>query len=197
MPRARRLGRGDGGLRAVRAERRGDAGEMQQVDARQQRLPIEIPGAGKREAAPLAVVDDVRSPEARTRREEIEAHPTRPGRHAVGCDAVAAQMAQRRLAERIAGQAADHRRVVPEPGEADRDIGFGTADMDVEPPRLQQQFAPRGGQPQQQFAETGNPSHRLTVPGMGRAGNCLASGRGEALGRGAELAADRNLGTRE
>ena len=42
---------------------------------------------------------------------------------------------------------------VAEPGEGDRDIGLGAADMDVEPAALQQQFAPRRGQPQQQFAE--------------------------------------------
>jgi len=59
---------------------------------------------------------------------------------------------------------------VAEPGEGDRDIGLGAADMDVEPAGLQQQFPPRRGQPEQQFAETDDPSHRRILPVMGRAG---------------------------
>jgi len=80
-------------------------------------------------------------------------------------------MAGGRVAERIVGHAADHHAVMAEAGEADRDIGLGAADMDVEAAGLQQQFAPRRGQPQQQFAKANDASHRRTLPVMARAGN--------------------------
>ena len=51
-----------------------------------------------------------------------------------------------------------------EPGEADRDIGLGAADMHVEPAALQQQLAPRRGQPQQQFAEAEDLSGQRFLP---------------------------------
>ena len=52
-----------------------------------------------------------------------------------------------------------------EPGEADRDIRLGAADMDVEPAALQQQLPPRRGEAEQQLAEADDPAaHRASQP---------------------------------
>src|SRR5580765_8475935 len=98
--RVRRLGRRDRSLGAAPAQSRRDPGKVQQIRARKQSFPIEIARPGEGKAASLAVVDDIRGPEARPRRQEIKPHPPRPDRHTRGRNAVAAQMAGRRVAER-------------------------------------------------------------------------------------------------
>jgi hypothetical protein len=63
------------------------------------------------------------------------------------------------IAERIARNAADHRRSMIEAREAYGDICLGSADMNVEASSLQQQLASGRRQPQQQLAEAHNPAH--------------------------------------
>jgi hypothetical protein len=69
-------------------------------------------------------------------------------------------MADRGVAEGILRHATDHRGLMAHPRQPDRDIGLGTADMGVEPTGLEQQFAARRGQPEQQFAEAHNSFHQ-------------------------------------
>ena len=74
-------------------------------------------------------------------------------------------MADSGVAEAIVRDPTDHRRLVAEPGEADRNIGFRAGDMDVQLAALQQQLAARGRQAQQQFAEADDASaHRPSQP---------------------------------
>ena len=70
-------------------------------------------------------------------------------------------MARRGLAQRrLSGTRLTIAACMAEPRQADRDIGLGPADMDVEPAALQQQFPPRRGQPQQHFAEGDDLAHQ-------------------------------------
>ena len=145
-------------------------------------VPIEILGAGQREGAALSVVDDVGRPESGAGGQEIEAHPPLPRRNAGRVDAVTSKRTSGSVAQGIGGHPADYRRVVAEPRQPHRHIGLSPADMDVEPPALQQQLPPRCGQAQQQLAETddlashasllfggSNPSPQKLVTGFRRA----------------------------
>jgi hypothetical protein len=74
-------------------------------------------------------------------------------------------MAGRGLAQRIVRHPADHRRFMAEPGKADRDIGFGAGDVDIQATALQHQFPARRRQAQQQLAEAGDAAaHRPSQP---------------------------------
>jgi hypothetical protein len=52
---------------------------MEPVGTGEQPAPVEIAGIGQREATALAIIDDLGSALRRARRQEIEAHPPRPG----------------------------------------------------------------------------------------------------------------------
>jgi hypothetical protein len=70
---------------------------------------------------------------------------------------VAAQLTRRGFTQCIGGHRADHRSGVAEVGQRNRDIGFCTANADVEARTLQEAFAARGRQPQQEFSKTYDP----------------------------------------
>src|SRR5437762_6395734 len=120
---------------------------MEQIGAFEQPPPIEILLAREREAAAFAVVDDRGGPQPGPGGEEVKAHSSSGALHASSVDAVAPQIADRRISERIVGDVADHRRIMAETGETDGDVRLRAADMDIEPSALQQQLAARRRQP--------------------------------------------------
>jgi hypothetical protein len=69
--------------------------------------------------------------------------------HTVNADAEAAQVSDRRVCQRTPWHSADHRGLVAERGEAHSNVCFGSSDMNVEVPILEQQLAARRRQPQQ------------------------------------------------
>ena len=155
MRRARGRQRGIlGGL----AERGGHARDVQQRGVRQQCGPVVSRTAGEGERRPGAVVQHFAGTQAGSGGEEVQAHATVATQHAFDIDAVPAQFAQRGIAERVVGDRADHRRGVPEPCQRHGDVGFRAADPYVEPRRLQQALAARGGEAEQKFAETDDPT---------------------------------------
>jgi hypothetical protein len=91
-----------------------------------------------------------------------------PKTTARGVDAVPAQLADRRAAERLSGTALIIR--VRDRGcQSHRDVGLGAADMRGRTPALQQQLVPGRGQPDEQLAEAGDrPGHRLSAPASRR-----------------------------
>src|SRR5207244_581335 len=116
------------------------------------------------ESAAVAVIDDRGGPQPCPGGEEVETHSSSTALHVVSIDAVAAQMADSRISERIVCDTADHRRFLAETGEADGDVRLRAADMDVEPSALEQQLAARRRQAQQQLTETDNLRHRASQP---------------------------------
>src|SRR5437762_8250620 len=121
---------------------------MEQVGTMEQPVPIEIVPTGKREAAAFAVVDDRRRPEPRSGREKVETHASGRALYAVRVDPISSQIADGSVSKGIVRHAADHRCLMPETRKAHRDICLRAADMDIEPPTLQQQLTTGCGQPQ-------------------------------------------------
>ena len=74
-------------------------------------------------------------------------------------DAVAAQVVERRLADGVVGQPGHEAGVVPEVGEADRDVGFAAAVGDVELAGLDEALKARRREPEHDFAEGDDGGH--------------------------------------
>ena len=160
---ARQLGR-------ARPERGRDSGEVEQLRAVEQLVPVEIALPGASEAASFAIIDDRRRPEPRPNRLEVKAHAAGAALDPIDRNSISAQMPDRRVAERIVRDAADHCGFMTEAGESDRDVCFRTTDMHIETSALKQQLAPRRTQPQQQLSKADDPGHQA-------ASGCVSSSR--------------------
>jgi len=88
--------------------------------------------------------------------QEIQAHAAIAAAHARGIHAVAAQLTGNCRAEGVVGQHADHRHVVAKMCQRYADVGLGTAGVDLQRRRLQQQLVAGCAQAQQQLAKTDN-----------------------------------------
>ena len=148
-----REGRGRG------AEGRGDAGHVETVHPVQGARPIDVPGLGFGDARALAVVEDLGGPLVGPGLGEVEAQPAPAPHDGADVDAVAAELAQGRLAHRVGRHDRDPARPVPEDGQGHGHVGLAPAEHRLEARRLKEQLFSRRRQPQHDLAERRDIGH--------------------------------------
>jgi hypothetical protein len=110
---------------------------MQPVRALQQGRPVVVAAAGTGEGGIGAVVQDFAGALDGSRCQKVQPHASGCRLHGIGVDPVAAQFTGRRRTERVVRHHSGHPRAMAEPGQRNRDVGFGAAHAGLETRRLQ------------------------------------------------------------
>ena len=131
----------------------GDPRQVQPADAGESRVPVYGGLDVLHEGGMLSVVEDAGGAHDGAGRQEVQAHAAGCEYQARDVDAVTSQFIVRRLSQRVVGQDAEHRSRCAEACQGHGDVGLGSACVDRQTGRLQQQFLARGCHPQEHFAE--------------------------------------------